>query len=174
MKIDYVARNCEISDKLRKITEQKLNKLDKYFGDEQAVAKVNFKKQSSFFTTEVMLDYCGNFVRATADSDNFYDNLDAVLPKLEGQIRKYRTKFDKHHKNAAFSDSAEFKGEKQIEERQTTIVTTLVHRTHRLLSYLKILITLYAKWDKVVFYRSVSWLGESIIYIYSLIKRSPK
>lgn len=122
MKIDYVARNCEISDKLRKITEQKLNKLDKYFGDEQAVAKVSFKKQSSFFTTEVMLDYCGNFVRATADSDNFYDNLDAVLPKLEGQIRKYRTKFDKHHKNSAFSDNAEFKGEKLIEEKRSNLV----------------------------------------------------
>lgn len=118
---EIVGRNCEVSDKLKKITEQKLSKLDKYF-TEEASAKVTFKKQASSLTTEAMLDYCGNFVRATATSDNFYDNLDAVLPKLEGQIRKYRTKFDKHNKNAAFGELAEFKGEKKIEEKKSNLV----------------------------------------------------
>ena len=33
MKIDYTIRNCEASDKLKRITGQKLDKLDKYFGD---------------------------------------------------------------------------------------------------------------------------------------------
>ena len=122
MNIDYNSRNCEISDKLKKITEQKLNKLDKYFGNGEAKAKVNFKKQASSLTTDVMLDYCGNFVRATASGDNFYDNLDVVLPKLEGQIRKYRTKFDKHNKNAAFASVAEYKDEKKIEESKANLV----------------------------------------------------
>ena len=105
MKIEIVARNYEVNEHLRKVTEQKLDKLDKYF-DEEASAKVSFKKQAQSLTTEVMLDYCGRLVRATASSDNFYDNLDIVLPKLEGQIRKYRTRFDKHNKNAAFRESA--------------------------------------------------------------------
>ncbi len=122
MKIEITGRNCEVSDKLRRITEQKLSKLDKYFGEAEAKARVNFKKQSSSLTTEAMLDYCGNFVRATATSDNFYENLDAVLPKLEGQIRKYRTRFDKHNKNAAFADVAEFNGEKAVEEKKTNLV----------------------------------------------------
>lgn len=122
MNTDYVVRNCEISDKLKKITEQKLAKLDKYFKDEEASAKVCFKKQSSELTTEVMLDYCGKFVRATASGDNFYDNLDVVLPKLEGQIRKYRTKFDKQNKNAAFADVAEFKEEKITENKKYDLV----------------------------------------------------
>ena len=105
MKIEIVARNYEVNEHLRKVTEQKLDKLDKYF-DEEASAKVSFKKQAQSLTTEVMLDYCGRLVRATASSDNFYDNLDIVLPKLEGQIRKYRTRFDKHNKNAAFREAA--------------------------------------------------------------------
>ena len=105
MKIEIVARNYEVNEHLRKVTEQKLDKLDKYF-DEEASAKVSFKKQAQSLTTEVMLDYCGRLVRATASSDNFYDNLDIVLPKLEGQIRKYRTRFDKHNKNAAFRETA--------------------------------------------------------------------
>ncbi len=106
MKIEIIGRNYEIGENLKKVTNQKLSKLDKYFDTDDVIVKVCFKKESTSLTTEVMLDYTGKFVRATATSDNFYDNLDVVLPKLEGQIRKYRTRFDKHQKNLAFRDAA--------------------------------------------------------------------
>ena len=102
MKIDIIGRNYEVGERLKEITNQKINKLDKYFDSAETRAKVCFKKEASSLTTEVMLDYAGKLVRATASSDNFYDNLDVVLPKLEGQIRKHRTRFDKHQKNLAF------------------------------------------------------------------------
>jgi len=106
MRIEIIGRNYEVSERLKEITEQKLKKLDKYFADADTKAKVSFKKQASSLTTEVMLDYAGRLVRATATGDNFYENLDVVLPKLEGQIRKYRTRFDKHQKNLAYRESA--------------------------------------------------------------------
>ena len=106
MKIEIIGRNCEVSEKLKTITEKKLARLDKYFSDADTKAKVSFKKEASSLTTEIMLDYVGKLVRATATSDNFYDNLDVVIPKLEGQIRKHRTKFDKHQKNSAYRDVA--------------------------------------------------------------------
>lgn len=108
MKIEFTSRNYELSEKLKGITEQKLQKLDKYFTDEDAVVKVSFKRQANALTTEVMLNYLNKFVRATATSDNFYDNIDVVIPKIEGQIRKYRTKFDKHQKNSAYREQAVF------------------------------------------------------------------
>ena len=107
MRIEIVSKNYELSEKLRQITEQKLAKLDKYFDDDVKV-KVSFKRQANALTTEVMLDYANKFVRATATSDNFYDNLDIVLPKIEGQIRKYRTRFDKHQKVRAYHEAAVF------------------------------------------------------------------
>ena len=108
MKIEILGRNYEVSANLKKITEKKLAKLEKYFTGETALVKVTFKKQASSLTTEVMLSYCGKLVRATATGDNFYDNLDVVLPKVEGQIRKYRTKFDKHQKNKAYREDSVF------------------------------------------------------------------
>ena len=111
MKIEVLGKNYEVSDKLKEITAQKLSKLDKYFDGEETKVKVCFKKQATSSTTEVMLDYTGKFVRATATGDNFYDTLDVVLPKLEGQIRKHRTRFDKHQKNVAFRQDAVFNGE---------------------------------------------------------------
>lgn len=121
MKIDIIGRNYEVSDRLKEITNQKLSKLDKYFGDIDAKAKVCFKKETSTLTTEVMLDYCGKFVRASASSDNFYDNLDIVSPRLEGQIRKYRTRFDKQQKNGAFRDCAVYETADR-EQKQSEIV----------------------------------------------------
>lgn len=123
MKIGIYAKNYEVGDKLRNITEQKLAKLDKYFKDDETVAKVSFKKQgNNSLTTEIMLDYNGKLVRASATSDNFYDNIDVILPKMEGQIRKHRTKFDKHNKNAAFSDAAIFDLKNKEENSTRAIV----------------------------------------------------
>lgn len=117
MNIEIVGRNYEVSENLKKITEQKIAKLDKYFGDCEVTAKVVFKKEATSCTTEVMFDYAGKFVRASWRSGNFYDNLDIVLPKLEGQIRKYRTRFDQHQKNTAFREVAvydEAKDQKKV------------------------------------------------------------
>ena len=121
MRIEIIGRNYEVSERLKEITEQKLAKLDKYFVDSDAKAKVSFKKQASSLTTEVMLDYTGKLVRATATSDNFYDNLDIILPKLEGQIRKYRTRFDKHQKNSAFREASVYETADR-EQKKTEIV----------------------------------------------------
>ncbi|MBE7081105.1 MAG: ribosome-associated translation inhibitor RaiA [Clostridiales bacterium] len=120
MRIEITTKNYELSEKLRQITEQKLSKLDKYF-EVEAKVKVSFKKEANALTTEVMLDYANKFVRATATSDNFYDNLDIVLPKIEGQIRKYRTRFDKHQKVRAYRESAVFETADR-EQREKSIV----------------------------------------------------
>ena len=106
MKFNFVLRNAEFNDHLKRIAEQKLGKLEKYFVGDEPTAKVNLKKQARLFTIEVMLSYAGKLVRAVSVGENFYDCLDVVLPKLEGQIRKHRTKFDKHSKNNAFKEAS--------------------------------------------------------------------
>ncbi|MBR5388139.1 MAG: ribosome-associated translation inhibitor RaiA [Clostridia bacterium] len=112
MKFEIHAKNYEVTEKLKTVTDKKLSKLDKYFQGEGPSAKVTFKTQGNRFTTEITLDYNGKFVRAATTGDNFYDNIDVILPKIEGQIRKHRTRFDQHNKNAAYSEVAEFSGAK--------------------------------------------------------------
>ena len=118
MKIEITTRNYQLSERLREVTDRKLSKLDKYFEDE-AVARVCFKKQGATSTTEIMLDYCGKFVRATASGENFYDTIDEVLPKIEGQIRKYRTRFDSNRKNVAYKDQTVFEKSYKYEDGLT-------------------------------------------------------
>lgn len=122
MNIEIIERNYQASDHLKRIVEQKLEKLDKYFDGPDTKCKVYFKKENISLKTEVMLEYQGRIVRAQEISDNFYDNIDKVLPKIEGQIRKYRTKFDKAQKNNAFKEQRVYEPEEEIRPAKEGIV----------------------------------------------------
>lgn len=122
MKIIITGRNYKVSEHLQEITQQKFSKLEKYFEGKDVEVKVCYKKEATTLVAEAMLDYCGKFVRATASGENAYDNLDVILPKIEGQIRKYRTRFDKSHKNSAYTLKADFDGDARYENSKLNIV----------------------------------------------------
>ncbi len=107
MKIEMVCKNCIAGEKLRDVIEKKVAKLDKYFEDDTR-CKVYMKKEGKSSKTEISLEYKGNFIRAQAYGDNFYDTIDVVLPKIEGQLRKHRTKLEKKLKQNAFTASPVF------------------------------------------------------------------
>ena len=130
MKLEIICRNSECSDHLRSVTEKKLSKLDKYFGGNEAEAKVYLKAEKDTLTTEVMLDYAGKFIRASASGKTFYDNLDAVLPKIEGMIRKYRTIFDKNRKNSAFKAASEY----DVSGKEENVKSDIVRKKRLVLS----------------------------------------
>ena len=57
MNIEIIERNYQASDHLKRIVEQKLEKLDKYFDGPDTKCKVYFKKENISLKTEVMLEY---------------------------------------------------------------------------------------------------------------------
>lgn len=114
MNIEIIERNYQASEHLKEVVMQKVEKLDKYFDNGSAKCKVYFKKENASLKSEIMLDYYGYLVRAQETSDNFYNNIDKLMPKIEGQIRKYRTKFDKQQKNVAFKESMVYEPEEQV------------------------------------------------------------
>ncbi len=105
MKIEMVTKNYVVNEKLRDVIERKVSKLDKYFEDDTK-CKIYLKKEGLSSKMELSLDYKGNFIRAQAYGDNFYETIDIVLPKIEGQLRKHRTKFEKKLKQNAFVEAA--------------------------------------------------------------------
>lgn len=100
MRIEIVARNYKVSDHLKEVIEMKMEKFSRYF-EEETVAKFTLKQVSKEkLAMEITIFYGGHIVRSEVTSDNMYNNIDLALPKLEGQIRKHRTKLDKLRKNA--------------------------------------------------------------------------
>lgn len=86
MKIDLIERaGYTISQRLERIINEKLSKLEKYFDDEvnvKVVCSLSAKQEK----LEITVTSKGLLYRSEVLSDNMYNNIDIALPKLEKQI----------------------------------------------------------------------------------------
>lgn len=105
MKVEINAKNYQVNEKLREVIEKKLGKLDKYF-DGEAGVNVYLKRENRDCKIEVELRYKTAALRAQAYAENFYDGIDLVVPKLEKQIYKHRSKLEKQLRSSAFEQDA--------------------------------------------------------------------
>lgn len=103
MRIRTIGKNIEITDALRSIVEKKLSKLDKYFG-ENVNATATMSVERNLQKIEVLIPFNNVMLRAEEKNDDMYSAIDLVLDKLEGQIRKQKTKLQKRN----YEDSLRF------------------------------------------------------------------
>lgn len=103
MKIEIVAKNYNVTTSLNETLTKKISKLDKFFEDD-AKCRVYLKSESKFVKMEVEFAFRGATIRAEAKSDNFYDAVDIVVPKLEKQIAKQRTKLESKLRKGSLND----------------------------------------------------------------------
>lgn len=105
MRIEIIGRDYSVAERLSGVIEKKLSKFDKWF-DDDAHAKVICRKESEDrMTMEITITFGGRVVRSEYTSDNMYDNVDVVVPKIERQIEKHRAKLSRKLKPDAFSFS---------------------------------------------------------------------
>ena len=98
MKLDIVAKNYRVTDKLEQILTAKTKRLDKYFPDANTPCKILLTDLGRQCKMEVSINYHGTYIRSEVIGDTMYYNIDACLPKLERQIVKHRAKLSKSHK----------------------------------------------------------------------------
>lgn len=122
MKIEIIAKSYKPSDHLKDIIEKKLEKFSRYF-DNDAVAKVKLREiGTDKYAMEVTVFFSGNnMVRAEVTTNNMYNNIDIVLPKIEGQIRKHKTLIGKKIRQSALEESSLFN---LVEEKTSNLVRT--------------------------------------------------
>jgi putative sigma-54 modulation protein len=89
-------QRVQITDALRDYAEKKLSRLEKYF-DPSITSEVNvtLSVTKGQHTIEVTIPISGMFLRAEERSDDMYASIDAVIDKLERQIRKHKTKVNR-------------------------------------------------------------------------------
>ena len=94
MIIELVSKNYNEGNRLVNVIEKKLSRLDKYFsGDAEALVKLSTVGTEKY-TMEITVRFGGYIARAEVTSQNMYDNIDLVLPKLEKQIAKVRDRMN--------------------------------------------------------------------------------
>ncbi len=114
MHIEIYGKNYKVNEKLANVLQKKVRRLEKYF-DDDAVCTVFLKQEAKFVKTEITISYKGNIVRAEAATENFYDGIDEVLPRIERQIYKYKTKIASKLKKDAFAEKQMFFADADIE-----------------------------------------------------------
>ncbi|MDD3028629.1 MAG: ribosome-associated translation inhibitor RaiA [Erysipelotrichaceae bacterium] len=101
MKISIRGKNIEITDAIANVVEEKLSVLDKYFIMSEAVqAKVlvrTYPHVGQKIEVTIPTEYV--LLRAEDVNEDLYAAIDLVVDKLEGQIRKYKTKLSRKSKN---------------------------------------------------------------------------
>ena len=96
MKYQIIGKNISVTDAIRDDIEHKLRRMDKYFviNDDvlcRAVVRsytVGAKVEITIFTKE--MDF-----RAEVKNDDLYAAVDLAVDKLEGQMRKLKTRMDR-------------------------------------------------------------------------------
>ena len=127
MKCRIRGERIEVTGAIKEYVESKLSKLDKYFksGDIDASVLISLKGKKQ--SIEVTIPYDKYTLRSEERQDDLYAAIDLVIDKLEGQIRKYKTRLSRKSKDnkLAFNvASIEPLGE---EEEDVIVKTKSIH-----------------------------------------------
>ena len=100
MKITLRGKNIEITEAIEEKVSEKLSKLDKYFiVSENVEAKVLVRTYPNGQKIEVTIPTEYVLLRAEVVDQDLYNAIDLVIDKLEGQIRKYKTRLNRKSKD---------------------------------------------------------------------------
>ena len=91
MRIEFLCKNYNASDKLKDVITKKVDRLDKFFEDDTK-AKIVLKKSKDLETLEITIAVSGGITRAEVSSGNMYENIDLAIPKIEKQIIRHHSK----------------------------------------------------------------------------------
>lgn len=93
--------NLTITDAIRNYIEDKIGKLERYFNNvPNAVAHVKVKTYSNSATKiEVTIPLKDVTLRAEVRHDDLYAGIDLITGKLERQVRKYKTRVNRKHRD---------------------------------------------------------------------------
>ena len=100
MKISVRGKNIEITEAIESKISDKLSKLDKYFiVSDNVEAKVLCRVYPYGQKLEVTIPTEYVLLRAEVVDSDLYTAMDLVVDKLEGQIRKYKTRLNRKSKD---------------------------------------------------------------------------
>lgn len=124
MKVSIRGKNITVTQGIQEKVEKKLSKLDKYFITKDVEAKVLVRTYPTGQKIEVTIPTEYVLLRAEEVNDDLYDAIDLVIDKLEGQIRKYKTKLSRKSKNNKLAFNIATLEELDDDDEEDVIVKT--------------------------------------------------
>ena len=105
MKITVSGKQMTVRPSLKELTEKKLAKFERFFGDDAEVIVV-YSCRHDLQYIEITIRYNGTLFRSEEGADTFQNAIDEAVESLERQIRKNKTKLEKRLRDGAFDGYA--------------------------------------------------------------------
>ena len=97
MKYNIRGDKLEVTDAINNYVESKLDRLNKYFKDEDILANVLLRVRGNSQIIEVTIPTDKFILRSEEEDKDLYAAIDLVSDKLERQIRKNKTRLNKQN-----------------------------------------------------------------------------
>jgi len=108
MQLNITGHHVDVTDSLQNYVESKLERLERHFDNVTNVHVIlTVEKQRQ--KAEATIHISGADVFADAVNSDMYASIDALIDKLDRQIKKHKEKMQDHHRS-------EGRAQKQIEE----------------------------------------------------------
>lgn len=125
MQIATTFRHMEPSEALKSYAEEKLERVKKYI-DEPVVAQVYLTVEKIRHIVEITLNAKGITIKASEATNDMYAAIDAVVDKMERQLRRYKERLKEHKPTADNNRGRQAQktivAAESIEQRQEPVV----------------------------------------------------
>ena len=120
MKVNIIGRQLNVWDEMKVTIEKKLQKFDKYFGEDcTATATLSIKHNQKCL--ELTINTQGAIFRSEVEDETFRNALDKAVYLIERQIRKNKTRLERKLKGVNF-DGGIFETGEDFEEEKEFVV----------------------------------------------------
>lgn len=116
MKYQIIGKNIEVTEGISHALQNKLAKMDKYFLIKEDVeCRCVVSAHNKAQKVEVTIFLPSMPLRAEVENEDLYAAIDSVIDKLEGQMRKIKTRMDRSNNKLSLGKAIDFD---QIEEEK--------------------------------------------------------
>ena len=124
MKYNIRGDKLEITDAINNYVESKLDRLNKYFKEEDLLANVLLRVRGASQIIEVTIPTDKFILRGEEEAKDLYAAIDLVTDKLERQIRKNKTRLNKQNLDNKYKDfnlDYEITSEEETDEEEIIV-----------------------------------------------------
>ena len=104
MKYNIRGDKLEVTDAINNYVESKLDRLNKYFKEDDILANVLLRVRGNSQIIEVTIPTDKFILRSEEEDKDLYAAIDLVTDKLERQIRKNKTRLNKQNSDNKYKD----------------------------------------------------------------------
>lgn len=97
MQINISGHHVEVTDSLKNYITTKMTKIERHF-DQVIDAHVVLDVAKLINKAETTIHVSGNTIHAESTSEDMYAAIDAMIDKLDRQVRKHKEKLTDHHR----------------------------------------------------------------------------